>query len=712
LENPLADNPAPGLDTRLLTQFILELNICRRHVCSYPENHPIIAASTAKIVELQTRLLGAQPHITIGIAKDSLLVGNAFLDRKNQVNQDFARLLFGHGIAAITFTGGLAGTEIIAFCRCAGMKKDAASEGGGLPGLLSAAGVTHIQLEEISYAYFRTTEELPVEEPDNSLPPWEAFVHGLLCGTLAPEGARTRLEDELDPAALALLLNDLLKDHDIPDAACSRGIADLLRHLHREDRRSPQRALALDQLCLFVSRLNPQLRRLFLSGAFQSLEDDAPLAEDFFSKFPYEMLYQALDDVSKGGCYTPPFLIPLLRRLCRSGPVADSRTAPPEPSAADEMREKLSIIFREDRTDAFVPNDYQETLRNLRSPGSIQMDDRQELESLKQTLESHHIETSASAVILEMLRLSPDPERKDVLAKNLADLCSYFVQMGDFGALSKIYREAGERPAIFADPTFLEDVLKAPELWGKEKFPEIRQFISLIGSPFAVPLLNKLAEENNMSLRRFFIDRMVELGDAARDAALSRLRDERWYFVRNLLLILRSLNDPSVTRHIRSLLNHPHPKVRMEAMKTLLHFQDPQADRLLQSNLAAGDEETLLAAVQLAEYSANPQVCAKLVALLDRRGIVDFGLELKSAVVRSLAEIGNPVVLPDLEKVLQSKSILHSGMLSRLKLEIVRSLERYPQEAVMPLLQRFSAGSGEIAGIAADLLRTLRRKDK
>ena len=95
--SPLSDTSTLDLDTRLLSNFIYELNIARRHVIAYPDNHPIIASTLSKVTNLLCQLLSAKDEITLGVAKDTLLVGDSFLDKNNPVYRDLARLFFGHG---------------------------------------------------------------------------------------------------------------------------------------------------------------------------------------------------------------------------------------------------------------------------------------------------------------------------------------------------------------------------------------------------------------------------------------------------------------------------------------------------------------------------------------------------------------------------------------------------------------------------------------
>jgi HEAT repeat protein len=82
--------------------------------------------------------------------------------------------------------------------------------------------------------------------------------------------------------------------------------------------------------------------------------------------------------------------------------------------------------------------------------------------------------------------------------------------------------------------------------------------------------------------------------------------------------------------------------------------------------------------------------------------------ELKRAAVKTLGKIANPLVLPDLERVLDQKSLFASTLLKRLKTDIVQSLENYRDPEARSLLEKLArSGTGELAPAAADVLKKL-----
>ncbi|MDD2900104.1 MAG: HEAT repeat domain-containing protein, partial [Desulfuromonadaceae bacterium] len=189
-----------------------------------------------------------------------------------------------------------------------------------------------------------------------------------------------------------------------------------------------------------------------------------------------------------------------------------------------------------------------------------------------------------------------------------------------------------------------------------------------------------------------------------------RITDKRWYFQRNLLIILTAINDPAVVPNIRPLLRTNEHRLRLQVMRTLVHFRDPQAEKMIINDLDSPNPDIQTTAIQLAERCTAPAITLKLIGMLSQGGYSQFECEKKCLIVRTLGEIGRVEVLPGLATILSTWSLLHSQQLTKLKVEIIRSLPKYPTTVSRPILERIANGSGEIAHLAAESLRTLSGK--
>ncbi len=724
----IVDGATLNLDTKVLSNFIYEWNISRRHILAYPEGHPIIAQAASKVLRQLDQLLEFRSAFTLGIAKDTLLIGNSFFDRRNPVYKDFAQALFGAGIASFTVRRGMTPEELYRFNRILTCQRDEIRDSGGIEQALIDAEIRHIMVEAIDYGAFRATEEEAVQATDTDRRPgseslWDGFIHGLMQKSLDPDGGHIAVSGGPDPATLAEWMN-----HHQGEKAAGRQkayqetISDFIRQLDAKGLDRQQRNAYLDKLGNLVQGLNPHLRRQFLNSTFRSLGDRRETAEEVIRRLPDEVVLDALADVNARRSAVPPVVLDLLGKLARHGTgTGTGRTPDRQAPAPGDVENKLQVIFREEESESFVPEGYQELLREIVVSESLSSRELDEIGLLKDTLSGHCVETQVSSVILELLRGVPDPEQIEALKRNLLDLCGYFLEIGDFPSLVAMHRRLvaehgdvsgdGLRQEVlsaFAESEFLETVLDDLGMRGKPKYEEIAALIREVGGPFIEPMMNRLAAEASMSLRRYYMARLEELGHLARDAAILRLRDQRWYFVRNLVISLRNLNDPSVVEPIRELSEHPKPQVRLEVMRALLHYNDAEANRILLKDLASAERERQLNAIQLAERSRSPEVFQKLLDLLTQRGFTGPALERKKMVIRTLAEIGSPQALPALGEIFNARPMLNQKNHQLLKMEVLRFLDRYPAESVTWVLERLAASSDQtVARVAGQTLGRL-----
>ena len=154
-----------SLDARLLNEAVIELNISRKNVGIYPPGHVQITNSIDRAFAILQRLFDIRSEMTLGIAKDTLLIGQDYLDQKNPVYRDFALSLNQQGIAAVTFVKGLDRDELVRFHRIITTKPEDIRDAGGIGSVLSNADIPHVRVQVIDYSSLHVTEEQEISRP-------------------------------------------------------------------------------------------------------------------------------------------------------------------------------------------------------------------------------------------------------------------------------------------------------------------------------------------------------------------------------------------------------------------------------------------------------------------------------------------------------------------------------------------------------------------
>jgi len=717
-----------GLDTKVISGLINAMNLAASKLASYPSGHPFIVESFQKVEDILKGVFERHGQLSFGIAKDSVMIGLTVMDKKNPIFQRFAKTFFEHGIVGLTLLRGLTSKELIDFDVIITQKRNDIYRQGGINALVSKAGIRHIKLKLIDYALFQAQESSDDKESREDLRSllfWENFIKGLFEGTLDPDGSSGKNWYDLNPKDIAAMLNNLHLSH---ESTAIGGLDAILV--------SSLQKCGLDQLAdndesreklfTFISSLNDDLRRCFLDKFLNAIPDKEDIATAILSGLPEEVILDALAQQTDKKLYVPPNIVKILHKLKKT---PDSKIGEEVEGllgmhSREELAEKMTVIFKEDEDDRFVPLDYQKILQDVIVAEDLSAHELTEVHQLGQTLTEHNINVSLTPIILNLVISYENGQEPDSLKQTLRNQCLLLAQSGDFhiflNVLEAISKKTGVYPEktqaqprglmeTFSDGDFAKSVLTAAAQWGKEKQFYVKRIIQLIGPSFIEPLLDRLTEEESKTLRLFYLDLLKDFGGAVKDPVIRRLNDKRWYVIRNLLVILSQLNDPSVLSSIYGLFSHPDARVRYEVLRTFLSFRDPRADDILLKEMNSGDLDRSLKAISLAGMTQNKKVFGRLVGFVRKGGLGKTDVELKKASIHTLAEIGDPSVLPVLQKLLRSFSLFSRQKLMLLKGEIITSLTGYPEDDVFPILQKLARSrSGDLAVKAGTAIKTLK----
>ena len=726
---------ALDLDTKLMSDFIYALNIARRQVQSYPHGHPIIATAAEKLLCVLPKLLEFRTEVTIGIARDTLMVGAQSLDSKNPIYRDFATNLFDAKIASLTIDKSLGTYDICKFFEVLHYKPEEIDERGGLQRIIVDENIQGITAQGVDFSAFHATDVDHVQAPKTKLIEeettvlWKSFVNGLTAGTLDPKGEKLAPDIPLDPELLAAIIN---RDQDNEGNHVVRNYEEAITSFLKETDRNQLKSKAcqetMGRLGNLVSSLKPDLRRRFLNSTLKSCTESHDVTAEFLSHLPKAQILEAMEQVEVEHLEIPQTLMDVMGKLARQkgSESGGSRVVGTQERTLSETAGLLGQLFTADRADEFVPEDYQDALGILAAAETLPGMDSNVVKELVDTLEGHAVEQQFCHVMVDLLERGTDEITTKAIGQNMEEIIFFFLETGDFVSLISVYnhvcryshqsdpqRESPDKMilSLYTSDEFINNALDGLDTWGKSKYAAIMELIKRVGTAFTEPLLQRLADEPSMSRRRLFMECLQLIGRPARESIITHLHDKRWFFVRNLVILLRLMNDPAVLKYMGHLVGYPNINVQFEVMRTFLHFNDPRADRYLIKQLESNDPRILINVARLAANSRNPEVARKLSEVLNRKLLKESDENVKSAVIKSLAEMALPEAFPELEHFLLSRGLLQTMQGNRLKIEAVRSLLRYSDPAAAALAEQVSRkSSGELAQVAKKVFQQLSEK--
>jgi len=123
--------------------------------------------------------------------------------------------------------------------------------------------------------------------------------------------------------------------------------------------------------------------------------------------------------------------------------------------------------------------------------------------------------------------------------------------------------------------------------------------LSRFGSAAAKPLLDRLLNEPLAPRRRTLLKVIAQLGPPAVPAILERMGHPKWYYVRNLCIILGDIGDRRAVPGLMRAAAHPDARVKREAILAVGRIGAPEAVAglgaiLLEDNLFSSQKEDQL----------------------------------------------------------------------------------------------------------------------
>lgn len=184
----------------------------------------------------------------------------------------------------------------------------------------------------------------------------------------------------------------------------------------------------------------------------------------------------------------------------------------------------------------------------------------------------------------------------------------------------------------------------------------VEAFVDRLGTGAAGPLLDALAEAGDRSVRRRLFSRLVELeGEEVGEAAVERLRDERWYVKRNMLALLAERATLPSGFSPMDHVDHPRAAVRREAYRIALRHPEVSGEAIRRGMADQDSKVSGMVFGLLGEL--DPDVLERLLPTLLER-VRDGSLADGSgrAAVRALSRVDRPEALRALLSLCRSRS--------------------------------------------------------
>lgn len=186
---------------------------------------------------------------------------------------------------------------------------------------------------------------------------------------------------------------------------------------------------------------------------------------------------------------------------------------------------------------------------------------------------------------------------------------------------------------------------------------------------------------------------------------LNRLTEMSNPLIKKSLILLQLIGDADVIPYVRTFADHPDIAIRLEAIRTLLRFEDHDAKALLQKSVFSMDQvESTQAIVLACEYRIT-DICVKLILLIRTNIILKKHLVFNEFIITEVIKTKDRHIIRNLEKLAGKRWSLFPGRLARTKMALLSAIELYaPPDAVKLIKLCLPSKNEQIKTLCMNLL--------
>jgi hypothetical protein len=571
-----APSPERATLSRELADFLIELSIALHKHTMYPEGHPSLGPAAAGVTRRAAALLEDRATLSLGVARQQLVIEGVATDAKHPVLGDLAARLHRHHLGAVTFRRGVEETEVASVLKTLAVDAERSGSPLGLGAPERLRAWSHVQLHPLTYDRLELVDDAAAgtERDARAAQLWVGLARAALT-------AQAGAESPTEPTVIARAIDEHSR---VDSAAYDQVIVGYLLQIANELKTAGSaEAMALRRrTSRLIRALKPEtLRRLVEMGG------------DFMQRrqFVYDstdgMAVDAVLEIVQAAAESSEQTIShsLIRMLSKLAAHAETGTDHVRPQADAALRDQVRRLLEGWTLADPNPGAYGAALQRMSraAPPARPATDA----------ESHPTEPDRIvAMALEV----------DTVSQRVLDAAARVVELGRLGqlldALDEVPESQWTAAAVWARIA-TADVVRALASQEPVDFKTLERLVPRVGLPAAAPLLDALARATSRGTRRGLLAELVKMGPEIAPQVIGRLDDPQWYVPRNLLALLEEWSPLPQGFSAAPYLRHADPRVRWQAVKVLVKVP-LERDAALAAGLQDQDARTLRLALGLA----------------------------------------------------------------------------------------------------------------
>lgn len=649
---------------RELSDFLIEFSIALHKHAMYPNGHPTLAPAAENVARRLLGLLAARSQLSLGVARDQLIIEGVATDPRHPVLHELADRLHRHHLGAVQFSQGIGPEELDDALQLLAQDADRMAEPLGLGPLTRLAQWPHIRLFPLTFDRLDLVGGEGGEGGEagvsagRSAQLWVGLARAALAGgdvkaePRPPEPHAFRLPEQesaasdaaapesaepsvAEPAAVA----EAIESHERGTAYDQVIVGYMLQIADELKTASGASATSLKKrMSRLISALDQNtLKRLLDMGG------DLSQRRQFILDASQGMAMDAVLDLVKAASGEgAPISGAMLRMLTKMGHHAERAPPGRRVFAETELRDQVGELVKGWALADPNPDGYALALQRMASAApTLLAAEETQFAPEPERLVKMACEAEATGGALEravdqligQVRLSVV---LDILDRALPNSLVATV------VAAKVLTPAAVRTVLEVVPIDLA---------------LLDRLLARMGADAVDPMLDVLSETESRQGRRAILDRLARLGAELGPRIIPRLTDERWHVVRNLLYLAAELPTPPEGLDVTPYRQHPDQRVRREALRLLV--KNPgERTRAICTALADAEQGVQRLALASAADAGCPEPAVPLVVRI--ASDPDLESDVRVGAIRVLAAHGGPMALDALLRLteIRRRSIL------------------------------------------------------
>jgi HEAT repeat protein len=221
-----------------------------------------------------------------------------------------------------------------------------------------------------------------------------------------------------------------------------------------------------------------------------------------------------------------------------------------------------------------------------------------------------------------------------------------------------------------------------------------------------------LGDLEHHSARKMVYGYLSERAEQAIDLVGNYVYDERWYVVRNVVLVLGQVNQPRAMTFLKKAIRHTDPRVRREVIRSLGTRRYEETDSLLLPLLNDPDPNLQIHACRALAAAPSITVFEALRKKIDESELARLEPRMQRELLAAFARAGGDRALTRLSSMIKKRKLFGKSRRQQIKINAVYAVGEIDSPSAAGFLRELAQAPDEsLSAVARQVLEKSERND-